>query len=64
MTLSYRWSIVGAGSSHFGAAKQVGSRKTYKVAKAYRGRHVACFVDAGNDGGFVTVGLANKAIHR
>ncbi len=64
VTLSYRWSIVGAGSSHFGAAKQVATRKTYKVAKAYRGRHVACFVDGGNDGGFVTVGLANKAIHR
>ncbi|MEA2192940.1 MAG: hypothetical protein QOI73_3061 [Solirubrobacteraceae bacterium] len=55
--------IVGAGSG-FGAPKPVGSKRTYKVARGARGRHVACFVDAGNDGGYVTVGLANRAVRR
>jgi len=62
--LSYRWSIVGAGRGHFGAPKPVGSKKAYKVARGDRGRRVACFVDAGNGGGFFTVGLANKLVRR
>jgi hypothetical protein len=63
-TLGYAWSIVGAGTSHFGAPKPVGTGKAYKVRRADAGHHVACFVTAGNDGGYVTVAVANRAVRR
>lgn len=60
-TLGYAWSIVGAGTSHFGAPKPVGVGKTYKVRRADAGHRLACVVTAANDGGYVTVALANEA---
>jgi hypothetical protein len=63
-TLSYAWSIVGAGTSHFGAPKPVGASKSYTIHRADAGHHVACFVRAGNDGGYVTVAIANTAVRR
>jgi hypothetical protein len=63
-TLSYGWSIVGAGTSHFGAPKPVGTGKTYTIRRADAGHHIACFVKAGNDGGYVTLAVANKAVRR
>jgi hypothetical protein len=64
VTLNYAWSIVGAGTSHFGAPKPVGVGKTYKIRRADAGHHVACFVTAANDGGYVTVAVANTAVRR
>jgi hypothetical protein len=58
----YRWNVVGAGTAHFGAPKEVGHGRTYKVAKADTGHHVACMLDATNDGGFAQVGLARAFI--
>ena len=63
-TLSYGWSIVGAGTSHFGAPKPVGTGKTYTIRRADAGHHIACFVTAQNDGGYVTVAVANTAVRR
>jgi Trypsin len=61
--LGYTWLVVGAGRG-FGRPKTVGRRKVYKVAQRDRGRLMACRVDASNDGGYVTVGLANRRIGR
>jgi secreted trypsin-like serine protease len=58
------WVIVGAGRGHFGAPKAAGTGRTYKVAKADRGYSVACKASAGNDGGFVDIGGANKRVSR
>jgi hypothetical protein len=63
-TTGYAWSIVGAGTSHFGAPKPVGSGKTYNVRRADAGHHIACFVTTGNDGGYITVAAANTAVRR
>jgi hypothetical protein len=58
------WVIVGAGSGHFGAPKVVGHGRTYKIARAARGRHVACMADATNAGGYIQVGMANTSVKR
>jgi hypothetical protein len=63
-SLSYAWSIVGAGTSHFGAPKPVGAGKTYTIRRTDAGHHLACFVRAANDGGYVTVAVANTAVRR
>ncbi len=62
--ISRSWAIVGAGRGHFGAPKVVAHGRTYKVGKAARGRHVACFAEAANDGGYIQIGLANTAVKR
>jgi hypothetical protein len=44
--------------------KPVGTGKTYIILRADAGHHIACFVRAENDGGYVTVALANTAVRR
>lgn len=62
--VAVHWAIVGAGRGHFGAPKVVGRGRTYKVGRAARGRHIACFAEAANDGGSIQIGLANTSIRR
>jgi hypothetical protein len=41
-----------------------GHGRTYKVAKAARGRKIACVASAENDGGYIQIGLVNRTVKR
>ena len=56
--VSTSWLIVGAGRSHFGAAKRAGRGRMYKIAKADRGHSIGCTAEASNDGGSLDIGGA------
>jgi hypothetical protein len=62
--LRFSWSVVGAGTSHYGAPKHVGDGRTYTVTRADAGHHVACFVTAGNDGGPVSLDVVDRAVRK
>jgi hypothetical protein len=61
--VGYSWIVVGGGAS-FGSPKPVGRGRTYTAARSDRGHHVACIADAGNDGGYVTIGTASTLVRR
>jgi hypothetical protein len=62
--VSYEWSDVGRGRGGFGALRVVGRGTSYRVARRDRGRRIACFARASNDGGYVVVGSASRLIRR
>jgi secreted trypsin-like serine protease len=62
--VSFEWKQLASSRGTYTLPTPVGHAARYKVAAKLRGRRVACFASAGNDGGPVLVGVANALVRR